>query len=109
MSFRKLSFIALFLVLFAAAVGATAGFAAPNNYKQELYSYETGPESRLIGPSIDWRGQYYYLKRNASRTESYIFQNYGPSNNSDTFITINATSPGSRSRPTRPPRTSTTS
>jgi hypothetical protein len=89
MSFRKLSFVSLLVVLFAVIVGVSAGHAAQGNYTQELYSYEMGPESQLIGPSLDWRGQYYHLKRNASRTVSYIFQNYGPSNNTNPFITIN--------------------
>ncbi|MDR1482380.1 MAG: hypothetical protein LBI74_07130 [Synergistaceae bacterium] len=60
-----------------------------DSYRQILYDYEEGSGSRLWGPGIDWRGQYYYLKKNAARTVSYIFLNYGPDDKTDPFITIN--------------------
>ncbi|MDR1914996.1 MAG: hypothetical protein LBQ58_00270 [Synergistaceae bacterium] len=62
---------------------------ANNGFDQILYNYDSGPDSRLEGPSVDWQGQYYYLKKNSDATTSYIFENYGPENKTNPFITIN--------------------
>ncbi|MDR1510566.1 MAG: InlB B-repeat-containing protein, partial [Synergistaceae bacterium] len=68
--------------------GGTSTVKADDSFVQVFYDYEDGSESRLWGPTIDWNGQYYYLKKNPSRTVSYIFQNYAPDNKTTPFITI---------------------
>lgn len=85
----KRSRLSMFVVLIAMlALSVTTSASA---YTQEFYNYDTGAGSRIRGMQVDWSGQYYILKRNASDTVSYIYQNYSPTNKTSPFITINAT------------------
>ena len=67
-------------LLFAAVLGVHA-------FTQEFYMREEGAGCRILDQDVDWSGQHYLLKRNASDTLSTIYQNYSP-NNKTPFITI---------------------
>jgi hypothetical protein len=75
----------------APEAGSDVGYGAralSGGYTLEFLMNESGQGSALSGPSIDWRGDYYFAKRNAAGTESYIFKNYSPGNQTVPFITI---------------------
>jgi hypothetical protein len=46
-----------------------------DSYEQKAYTYGSGRGSIMDGPEIGWRGEYYYLMKNADHTRSYIYQN----------------------------------
>ncbi|MDR1378533.1 MAG: hypothetical protein LBJ36_05725 [Synergistaceae bacterium] len=58
---------------------------AVNDYKQEFLVEDTGPGSALSGPQIDKKGVYYFVRRNAAGTESYILKNYSNTNKEPEF------------------------
>jgi hypothetical protein len=74
--------------LLGLCAACAAAYAGPGGYTQEFLMDGSGQGSALYGPSIDWRGDYYFAKRNVAGTESYIFKNHSPGNQTVPFITI---------------------
>lgn len=62
--------------------------ADEGTYSQDFLVEESGEGSRISSTGIDWRGDYYVVKRNKDETESYLFKNYSPTNNTTPFITV---------------------
>jgi hypothetical protein len=56
--------------------GNTQRVTANNAYVQEFLVEDDAAGCALSGPRFDRYGVYYFVRRNAAGTESYIFKNY---------------------------------